>query len=166
MLTHRWHTLAESKYPWEQDALLYLRERLPDQEPTRCWANAEFLSLDGRMNEVDLVVLTAKGLFLIEIKSRPGEVSGDQHRWQWKDGASQFDVDNPLRLANLKAKRLAELLGHQKVVGMARLPFIEPLIFCSAPGIKLKLPPHSTFACSDASRETAEPAPHAASSPP
>ena len=48
MLTHRWHTLAESKYPWEQDAM-YLRERLPDEEPIRAWANAEFLSLDGRM---------------------------------------------------------------------------------------------------------------------
>ena len=72
MLTHRWQALAESSYPWEQDALLYLRERLPDQEPIRAWANAEFLSLDGRMNEVDLIVLTAKGLFLVEIKSRPG----------------------------------------------------------------------------------------------
>jgi hypothetical protein len=73
MLTHRWHTLAESRYPWEQDALLYVRERLPDQEPIRAWSNAEFLSLDGRMNEVDLIVLTVKGLFLVEIKSRTGE---------------------------------------------------------------------------------------------
>jgi hypothetical protein len=92
------------------------------------------------MNEVDLIVLTAKGLFLVEIKSRPGEVTGDQQRWQWKDGASQFDVDNPLKLANLKAKRLAELLAHQRVVGAARLPFIEPLVFCSAAGVRLKLP--------------------------
>lgn len=140
MLTHRWQALGESEYPWEQDALLYLRERLPDQEPIRAWANVEFLSLDGRMNEVDLIVLTAKGLFLVEIKSRPGEVTGDQQRWHWKDGTSQFDVDNPLKLANIKSKRLADLLAHQKVVGTARLPFIEPLIFCSAPGIKLKLP--------------------------
>ncbi|CAN5744448.1 hypothetical protein BH24ACI4_BH24ACI4_29810 [soil metagenome] len=140
MLTHRWQALAESQYPWEQDALLYLRERLPDQEPIRAWANVEFLSLDGRMNEVDLIVLTAKGLFLVEIKSRPGEVTGDQQRWHWKDGTSQFDVDNPLKLANLKSKRLADLLSHQRVVGAARLPFVEPLIFCSAPGIKLKLP--------------------------
>lgn len=140
MLTHRWHALSESQYPWERDALQYLRERLPDSEPIRVWANAEFLSLDGRLNEVDAIVLTSKGLFLVEIKSRPGEVSGDQQRWVWKDGASQFDIDNPLRLANLKSKRLADLLAHKRVVGSARLPFIEPLIFCSAPGVRLKLP--------------------------
>lgn len=110
MLTHRWQALAESQFPWVQDALLCLRERLPDQEPVRVWANVEFLSLDGRMNEVDLIVLTAKGMFLVEIKSRPGEVTGDQQRWTWRDGASLHDIDNPLRLANLKAKRLAELL--------------------------------------------------------
>jgi hypothetical protein len=92
------------------------------------------------MNEVDLIVLTGKGLFLVEITSRPGEVNGDQQRWRWKDCASEFDIDNPRKLANLKAKRLADLLAHQRVVGAARLPFIEPLIFCSAPGIKLKLP--------------------------
>jgi hypothetical protein len=37
------------------------------------WSNAEFLSLDGRLNEVDAIVLTSKGLLLIETKSRPGE---------------------------------------------------------------------------------------------
>src|SRR5262245_38149934 len=68
MLTHRGQAIAESQFPWEQDALLYVRGRLPDQEPVRAWANVEFLSLDGHMNEVDLIVLTAKGLFLIEIK--------------------------------------------------------------------------------------------------
>src|SRR4051794_10236396 len=99
-LTSRWFTIAESAFPWERDALDYLRERLPDAEPVRAWSNAEFVSLDGRLNEVDLIVLTSKGLFLVEIKSRPGDVSGDQQRWTWKDGASQFEIDNPLRLAN------------------------------------------------------------------
>ncbi|MGE3853710.1 MAG: BREX system serine/threonine kinase PglW [Planctomycetota bacterium] len=139
-LTTRWTTIAESQYPWERDALDYLRDRLPDAEPVRVWSNAEFVSLDGRLNEVDLIVLTAKGLFLIEIKSRPGEVTGDQQRWTWRDGSSVYEIDSPLKLANLKAKRLAELLAHQKVTGTARLPFVEPLVFCSAPGAKIKLP--------------------------
>jgi hypothetical protein len=106
-LTSRWITSTESAFPWERDALDYLRDRLPDVEPVRAWSNVEFVSLDGRINEVDLIVLTSKGMYLVEIKSRPGEVSGDQQRWTWHDGASRFEIDNPLRLANLKSKRLA-----------------------------------------------------------
>ena len=30
-LTARWTAIAESQFPWERDALDYVRERLPDQ---------------------------------------------------------------------------------------------------------------------------------------
>ena len=74
MLTHRWHALAESQYPWERDALQYLRDRLPDSEPVRVWANAEFLSLDGRLNEVDAIVLARAGLVRLGRESEATEV--------------------------------------------------------------------------------------------
>jgi hypothetical protein len=83
--SHRWHTIAESQFPWERDALDYLRERLPDQEPFRAWSNFEFIADDGSIYEVDLVVLTAAGFLLIEIKSHQGTVEGDVHTWIWKD---------------------------------------------------------------------------------
>ena len=35
------------------------------------------IASDGSINEVDLLVLTPKGFFLVEIKSRPGNVDGD-----------------------------------------------------------------------------------------
>jgi hypothetical protein len=74
MLSHRWHAVAESQFPWEREALDYLRQHLPDAETTRAWANGEFISLDGRLYEADVIVITARGMFLVEIKSRPGEV--------------------------------------------------------------------------------------------
>jgi len=49
----------------------------PDHEPYRAWANFEFIALDGSINEVDLLLLTPMGFFLVEIKSRPGRVYGD-----------------------------------------------------------------------------------------
>ena len=33
----RWVEVTESEYPWEREALGYLRERLPDTEPFRAW---------------------------------------------------------------------------------------------------------------------------------
>jgi len=60
---------------------------------------------------VDLLVLTPQGLWLVEVKSRPGVVEGDVRTWKWTspDGR-RVTLDNPLYLANRKAKALASLL--------------------------------------------------------
>lgn len=76
----RWKEVSFSEYAWERAALAFLRQRLPDHEPYRAWANFEFLALDGSLNEADVLVLSKKGLFLIEIKSWPD--SWLAARWQ------------------------------------------------------------------------------------
>ena len=43
----RWKSIAESQFPWEREALEFIRQRLPDQEPFRAWANFEFVGDDG-----------------------------------------------------------------------------------------------------------------------
>ena len=142
MLSHRWHAVAESQFPWEREALDYLRQHLPDVETTRAWANGEFVSLDGHLNEADVIVITARGMFLVEIKSRPGEVSGDLQDWVWRDGAHEFRDRNPITLTNTKAKRLSALLKNTQTLQAhrGRVPFIEPLVFLSAPGNRINLP--------------------------
>lgn len=39
MIAQRWVTVTEPHFPWEREALAYLHERLPDQEPFRTWSN-------------------------------------------------------------------------------------------------------------------------------
>jgi hypothetical protein len=52
-----------------------------------------------------------------------------------------YPHDNPLILANRKAKRLASVLRKQSsiVKSKARVPWIEPLIFLSSTNLKCKL---------------------------
>lgn len=90
--------------------------------------------MKGKVNEVDALVLSPTGLFLIEIKSRPGVVAGDTHTWTWATDGRQYSYDNPLILANRKAKRLASVLRKQPAVqkSRGRLPWVEPVIFLSA----------------------------------
>ncbi|WP_295442655.1 BREX system serine/threonine kinase PglW [uncultured Thiodictyon sp.] len=137
----RWTTITESRFPWERDALEWLRSQLPDHNPWHAWSNFEFIDDDGRVNEVDGLILTPAGLFLMEIKSRPGVLTGDPHTWTWSTDGKSYSDDNPLILADRKAKRLASLLRRLPSVqrSRARIPFIRPCVFLCAADLICRL---------------------------
>jgi serine/threonine protein kinase len=130
----RWTAISDSNFAWEKEALDWLRMQLPDRDPWHVWSNFEFIDEEGKVNEVDALVVSPLGVFLVEVKSRPGTVTGDAHTWTWQTDGSYHSYDNPLILANRKAKRLASLLRRQSSVTRpkSKVPFIEPLIFLSA----------------------------------
>jgi hypothetical protein len=86
-------------------------------------------------------VLTPQGLVLVEIKSRPGAVEGDAHSWTWNTDGRRTTVDNPLRLANRKAQRLALLLRRQEAIAKSpvQAPWVEAAVFLSAVRSPLRL---------------------------
>jgi hypothetical protein len=78
---------AESRFPHERGALEFLSQGLPDSDPNLLYTNFEFIADDGSVNEIDALVITRAGVFLVEIKGRGGVVSGNRHNWDWeKDG--------------------------------------------------------------------------------
>lgn len=137
----RWHVIAESNFAWEREALDWLRSELPDRDPWHVWTNFEFIDDEGKVSEVDALVLSPAGLFLVEIKSRPGVLTGDVHSWTWRTDGRSATVDNPIILANRKAKRLATLLRRQPAIIKAkiRLPFVEPAVFLSSTSLSCRL---------------------------
>jgi serine/threonine protein kinase len=128
----RWTAVSESAYAWEAEAIAWLSDRLPDSEAYRGWSNLELVAQDGAVNEIDALILTPTKILLVEIKSRPGKVEGDSGAWTWTwpDGRREV-IDNPLLLANRKAKRLAGLLRATKALKGTRVPFVEELVFLS-----------------------------------
>jgi serine/threonine protein kinase len=143
MIPPRWLAMNESEYPWEREALGYLCEHLPNYDPWHAWANFEFIDDVGKVNEVDVLVLSPRGLFLIEIKSRPGNITGDAGTWTWNTEGRLYSRDNPIILANRKAKRIKGLLQRQSsiVKSKLRLPYVQELIFLSAQHVRCdKLP--------------------------
>ncbi len=138
--TPNWTTITESNFPWERDALEFVRGRFPSHEPHRAWSNFEFIADDGSINEVDLLVFTPQGFFLIEIKSRPGRLFGDAGTWTWETDGRLITTNNSLIATNTKAKKLNALLQRQKACkNKGPLPFLEALFFCSAPGLRCEL---------------------------
>jgi serine/threonine protein kinase len=139
----RWRQVSKSQFAWEVDALAALRELLPDEAPVQAWSNFSFTD-GGRIFEVDALVITRKGGYLIEIRSWSGRVFGDQGTWthERRDG-SRKGYPNPANLMAEKARVLASMiqarwpdLGRN---GPVR-PYLQPLVWFSNPSLRIELP--------------------------
>lgn len=82
-----WTTISESEFPWEREALAFIRKGLPTSSPIQVWSNFEFMAEGGAIYEVDTLVVGPWGAFLVEIKSLPGVVSSQAGSWIWRDGS-------------------------------------------------------------------------------
>ena len=109
----RWTTVTPSQFDHERVALEHVRRLLPDAEPYRAWSNFTFTADTGHVYEVDLLVATRAGLFLVEIKSLNGRLTNSGPNWIAGNHDKIRTFDNPLHLADLKAKRLRSLLDRQ-----------------------------------------------------
>ncbi len=143
--SERWNEVNPSRYAWEREGIAFVREGLPDAKPYRGWANVEFVGEDRSLNEIDLLVTCPTGIFLIEIKSHPGIISGNGQQWTWirPDGTRQ-SIANPLFTTQNKCHRLENLVSKQSawrnLKGRARLQ-IEPIVFLSNPDLDCQLNP-------------------------
>lgn len=127
----RIHRGRTTPFPWERQALdiIYKHESLSDTDPQQAWELYELYDpSSGRLYEIDLLFLSRQGLFLVEIKSHPGRLTGDIVDWTFTDGSRRRTIECPYPGANLKAKVLADLLERQ--LGRER-PYVHAAVFLS-----------------------------------
>src|ERR1700691_1822449 len=103
--SQRWQG-QRSAYSWEQSALEHIKAQMPDAEPYRAWQTFTFTTDRGHVREVDLFIVTPRGLFLVEIKSHPGTAAHHGSTWMFRDGDKTRRVENPLHFTDQKAKEL------------------------------------------------------------
>ena len=129
---------GETDYPWERAAIDFVLDALPDSDPHFAWPLHELLDAGtGRLYEIDLLVLARSGLFLIEIKSHPGVLTGNNRDWTFRErGGPARHIACPYPTTNHKAKVLASLLTHK--LGSER-PFVQPLVFVSHADVEVRL---------------------------
>ncbi len=139
MESPRWNVITPSQYEWERRALDFIKAGLPDHDPYRAWSNFEFQTSDGAIYEVDLLVLTKLGFWLVENKAWGGRIYGDTGTWTRSQDGRLHSEDNPVLLANRKAKALSSLLKAQTAAKRDRLPWLDALIFLSADDLQCDL---------------------------
>lgn len=136
----RWTEVTPSAFAHEAAALEQVRNLLPDIYPYAAWSNFSFVSTNGAVREVDLLVMTPTGPVVVEIKDWRGELTTRRGSGVWlsRQGGVDHPRDNPLILANQKAKELKSLIeravrrdpGRRK---MGRLPYFRAAVFFSNP---------------------------------
>ena len=92
----------------------------------------EFVGTDGSINEVDALILTPSGLYVLELKHWQGEIAGDGTQWVRRMPKGRLaPEDTPYILANRKAKRLAGLIRfYARQQGKERLaPYLGAAAF-------------------------------------
>lgn len=127
----RWHVLGEPASPAEAAALDALRGLLPDDGVAQAWTNLTFTDLDGRINEIDALIVTRAGVHVVELKGWHGRISGDQQTWMHTNPGGQVrTVRNPLYLTDSKAKRLRSLLQSKAPTEKGRrlVPYIGAMV--------------------------------------
>ncbi|GAB2894664.1 BREX system serine/threonine kinase PglW [Streptomyces mayteni] len=130
----RWYQTRPSPYAWEQSALDHIRRRMPNSAPHYAWATFSFTAASGRVNECDVLIATPRGLYLVEVKSHPGQLTNSGDTWSFRasDGRVRT-IRNPLHLTDIKSKDLKDRL--RWAVSEMRLPVsiprIEPVVFLS-----------------------------------
>lgn len=135
----RWHEITPSSFDHEAAALRHVRDLLPDRTPYQAWSNFTFVSDQGHIREVDLLVAAPTGLYLIEIKNFRGRLTNNGAIWTLTGDRSR-SFDNPLPLADQKAKELKSLLGRAAARDRAiRIPFLRGCVFLAEPQMQCDL---------------------------
>ncbi|GAA2535813.1 hypothetical protein GCM10009860_15320 [Microbacterium mitrae] len=130
--------MGDAAQAQEAAALDRVCELLPEDGIARAWANVTFTDASGRLNEVDVLLITSGGMYIVELKGWHGEIHGNQQDWVHAGRVQR----NPRRLANLKAKRLASVLkdvARRNRIDDRIVPFVGEAIVLHGQGSTVRL---------------------------
>ena len=141
----RWHVVGPPAHAAEEAAQNHVRGLLPGIDPYQGWTNFTFIAHPSRRRrEVDLAVLTPRRLFLVEIKSWRGRLTGAHRRWQHTNCRGELREErNPFDLADQKAKELRSRLewAAGRLGLRVRVPFVQAAVLLSEPDLSCDLRP-------------------------
>ena len=139
MESPRWKIITPSQYEWERRGLDFIRTGLPDHDPYRAWANFEFQTDDGAIYEVDLLVLTKQGFWLVECKAWGGRIWGDAGTWTRSTTARSARKTTPSFWPTARRRPSRRCSRPRPPSSKVRLPWLDALVFLSADDVQCDL---------------------------
>lgn len=132
-----WHIITESQFPWEEEGLLALRKACDPQHVLEAWTNFEIFDEQGKIYEIDALLLTHYSLLVVELKHWVGQIVIDETTWirRTDPRALATTTNSPLLLTNHKARVLHGLLRSRARAEVAR---VWPLVFITHPDSEVR----------------------------
>lgn len=134
----RWHIVTESQFAWEEEGLQALRKACDPKVVLEAWTNFEIFDEQGKLYEIDALLLTRYSLLVVELKHWVGQIAIDETTWIRRPDprALSSTTTSPLLLTNHKSRVLASLLRSRMRAEVAR---VWPLVFLTHPDCQMRL---------------------------
>lgn len=112
--------------------------RLPDEYTI---FNDVYLNEDGRDNQIDHVVLSPYGIFVIETKRYSGWIYGGENAQYWTKNmfGQKYQFYNPIR------QNLAHVIALKKLFGLPQTCFFPIVVFTGSAELKSDFPHYSVI---------------------
>lgn len=142
----RIHTSGQTPHEHERKAFELVVSELPDTDPYHLWGFIDLVDPGGRRYDLDLLIIGYHAIYLVEVKSHPGTLTGDAVDWTFTfPGGGRAVMENPLNTTTHKARVLASLLDKQLARDAQsrglRAPWVQPLVFLSNEDLRIELRP-------------------------
>lgn len=141
-----WIAYQESSFEHERVGLDRIRQALPADTVLGAWSNFTLFEPSGRMHEVDALVLTRFGLWLLELKHWYGQLVVDQGYIisQRRANVRASTERNPILRTRTKAQVLASLLRSRGNYTQGEpVPHVAPVVVITHPQAELRFAPGS-----------------------
>jgi serine/threonine protein kinase len=129
--------MGEPVSPAEAAALERFREIVPHDGINTGWANLTFIDESGRTAEIDVLLLTRFGFYVVELKGWHGTIRGTTQTWR----QNKRKQENPYLVTDRKAKKLRSVLRrYAKNPAQAEaIPFHEAVVVLHGEGSQVDL---------------------------
>jgi len=121
-VTAKFVSIGEPAHDAERQALRFLVDNLPEEYVV--YGNPWLVERSGAVFELDAVVVAPHAIYVVEIKSYRGSISGNDNDWYVPQ-----PIRSPLKLNRKTAQVLASLVKQRSVD--AAKPYVEGLVFLS-----------------------------------
>lgn len=139
--------VGSTQLPQDRAAIDLVFAELPDVDPYHARALVELREpSSGAVHDLDIVIICAAAVFLVDLRSDPGHIEGDDLVWRWNREGRVRHIEHPLRALAVKARVLASRLEaamrkQGSLRAGERLPRIQPLVLLSADDVDLQVTP-------------------------
>ena len=118
------------------ESLIYEDLEVLERQGARFLLNAYVPKRDGSTSEVDLIMISQSGIFVIESKHYSGQVSGNRNEQYWKQTRRNKEINrfyNPIRQNESHCLYLSEYLGLNKSKFLSYIVFSDKCEFKNMP---------------------------------